>query len=151
MILPVTEENLISAAEVHAASWQDSHKSFCSPSFVAEHTVQRQSAYLRGELAQGKRLWLLLDPEPVGLVSVWRDVIENLYVLPEKQERGYGTQLLRFAMSQCRRPSLWVLNNNRRAYDLYSREGFIPSGVENRLSDTLFELEMVYMEESHES
>ena len=78
-------------------------------------------------------------------------MIENLYVLPEKQERGYGTQLLRFAMSQCRRPSLWVLNNNRRAYDLYSREGFIPTGVENRLSDTLFELEMVHMEESHES
>ncbi len=113
--------------------------------------MQRQSAYLRGELAQGKGLWLLLDPEPVGLVSVWWDIIENLYVLPEKQGRGYGTQLLRFAMSQCRRPSLWVLNNNRRAYDLYSREGFILTGVEKPLSDTLYEAEMVFTEEPHES
>ena len=40
MVLPVTEENLIYAAEIHAASWQDSHKSFCSPSFVEEHTVR---------------------------------------------------------------------------------------------------------------
>lgn len=56
MVLPVTEENLLQAAAVHTESWRDSHRSFCSPEFVAAHTPQRQAAYLRGELMQGKQL-----------------------------------------------------------------------------------------------
>lgn len=144
MIVPITEENLIAAARVHAEAWRDSHKAFCSPEFVAAHTTQRQAAYLRGELEQGKSLWLFLDPEPAGLVSLWRECIENLYVLPSKQRRGYGTQLLRFAVSQCRTPALWVLNVNEGAYRLYLREGFSPTGRTKQLNDTLFECEMIY-------
>ena len=146
MIVPITEENLLSAAAVHAETWRESHKSFCSPEFVAAHTTQRQVEYLRGELAKGKSLWLLLDPEPVGLVSLWGDLIENLYALPAKQRRGYGTRLLRFAMARCQKPTLWVLSNNQAAYGLYSKEGFILTGIEKPLSGTLCEREMVYQD-----
>ena len=72
--VPVSEENVTLAAEVHAASWQESHKSFCTEAFVAQHTPQRQENYLRAEMAAGKRIWLLEDEdEPVGLVSVKLD------------------------------------------------------------------------------
>ena len=68
--LPVTEENIAAAALIHSASWQESHKSFCSPEFVKKHTPLRQEAYLRGEMETGKRIWMLeADGEPVGIVS----------------------------------------------------------------------------------
>ena len=92
MIVPVDERNIAAAGAVHAASWRESH-SFCTPEFVAAHTAETQTEYLRREMDAGKALFLLLDPEPVGVVSVQEDLIENLYVLPEKQGRGYGSAL----------------------------------------------------------
>lgn len=151
MILPVTEENLMAAAEVHAAAWQASHRSFCSPEFVAAHTPERQAGYLRGELEKGKSLYLLLDPEPAGLVSVWNNLIENLYVHPARQRQGRGRQLLHFAMERCQKPRLWVLNNNQAAYEWYQKEGFIRTGVEKSLSQSLSEVEMVFGEENDEA
>lgn len=145
MVLPVTEENLLQAAAVHAESWRDSHRSFCSPEFVAAHTPQRQAAYLRGELMQGKQLWMLAEAQPVGLVSLWGSLIENLYVLPSEQGKGYGSTLLRFAMAHCAgTPVLWVLSNNLRAQSLYQRHGFRMTGREHPLSGTLAELEMAW-------
>lgn len=147
MIVPITEENLMDAARVHAAAWQVSHRSICARDFVAAHTPERQAAYLREELQAGKSLWLLLDPEPAGLVSLDGDLIENLYVLPQAQGRGCGTQLLRFAVSRCRRPRLWVLSSNQFAYDWYIRSGFIPTGKKKELSAALFERELIRKED----
>lgn len=151
MIIPITEENISAAGAIHAAAWRQSHAAICSPEFVAAHTAQRQTEYLRREMAQGKQLWLLLDPEPTGLVSLWGGLIENLYVLPEKQGLGYGRELLRFVMSQCSHPRLTVLNTNEFAYGWYLREGFIPSGVVKTLSDALSEIEMVWEGACHVS
>lgn len=90
MIVPVTEENLMDAARVHAAAWRDSHREICAPEFVAAHTARRQADYLRRERAAGKELWLLLSPGPVGIVSTWGDLIENLYVLLSTHRVGRG-------------------------------------------------------------
>ena len=35
MIVPITEENLMDAARVHAAAWQASHRSICARDFNA--------------------------------------------------------------------------------------------------------------------
>lgn len=130
------------AAAVHAASWQESH-GFCAPEFVAAHTALRQADYLRGEMAQGKALFLLLDGGAVGLVSVKEDLIENLYVLPEYHRRGYGTRLLHFAEGRCvGTPRLWILSNNLRARAFYLKHGYLFTGGEKVLSAQLSELEM---------
>ena len=50
MFALVTEENLEAAARVHALSWRESHKGFCSAEFVAAHTTARQMVYIRGEM-----------------------------------------------------------------------------------------------------
>ena len=142
MIVPVTEENLMDAARVHAAAWRESHRDICTPEFVAAHTAQRQADYLRKEQAAGKELWLLLSPGPVGIVSTWGDLIENLYVRPERQGLGYGGQLLCFAAARCPRPTRWVLSSNQFAYEWYRREGFRPTGVDKPLSGGLFEREL---------
>lgn len=141
-IIPVNEMNLAGAAAVHAASWRESHREICSPEFVAAHTTQRQMDYLRKELEQGKQVFLLLDPEPVGVVSVHGDLIENLYVLPEAERRGYGTALLDHACGLCGVPALWVLSTNGKAREFYEHRGFGYTGRQKRLNDRLAELEM---------
>lgn len=128
-IVPVDEENLAAAGAVHAAAWQASHRSFCAPDFVAARTPERQTGYLRDKLEKGSHLYLLLADKPVGVVSVTGSLIEDLYVLPERQNRGCGTKLLRYAIEHCDgTPTLWILENNTGAARLYERLGFAPTG-----------------------
>lgn len=138
----VDETNLDTAGYIHSESWKASHRSFCSPEFVEKHTPQAQTEYLRLELAAGKRLYILTDGIPAGIVSVSGNLIENLYVLPEMQNRGYGTTLLNFAAAQCDTPTLWVLNINENARRLYLRRGFTETGRRKLLNDNLYEIEM---------
>lgn len=142
MIVKVDESNIAQAGAVHAESWRASH-GFCTPEFVAAHTAETQTEFLRREIAAGKDLFLLTDPEPVGIVSVCADLIENLYVLPEKWNRGYGSRLLEFAVERCTgTPSLWVLNINETATRLYERRGFRETGARRELKGGLAEIEM---------
>lgn len=144
MIQLVTNDNLYQAAVIHSAAWKQSHSSFCTPEFVAIHTPEHQMGYLNSVLEKGAKLYMLVVSEiPVGIVSVLGGLIENLYVLPEEQGKGYGTQLLQFAVESCEgHAKLWVLNNNLGARRLYERIGFAATGEVIRLSETLAEIEM---------
>ena len=53
LISEVNEQTIYSAAQVHAASWRESYRRFCSAEFVAQHTTQRQVAHLQRELDAG--------------------------------------------------------------------------------------------------
>ena len=120
----------------------------CTPDFIAAHTTERQREYLRKKLETGSRIFLLTDEIPVGLVAVTGNVIEDLYVLPDRQGRGCGTALLRFAIQQCAgMPTMWVLETNQRAARLYEREGFRPSGRVNRDNGPLAEIEYTRSED----
>lgn len=143
MIVKVNEENLRSAAKIHAESWRDSHRSFCSEVFVKQHTAARQKLYLAQELRDGKQLYMLVKDVPVGIVSIKDSLIENLYVLPAEQHKGYGSELLLFAIKKCKgKPRLWVLEHNEKARSLYSKHGFSMTGKKHPLSEQLSELEM---------
>ena len=51
-------------------------------------------------------------------------LIEDLYVLPDMQNMGYGTKLLQYSIDQCAdTPTLWILENNSNARRLYQRMG----------------------------
>ncbi|MBR3560518.1 MAG: GNAT family N-acetyltransferase [Oscillospiraceae bacterium] len=128
-IIAVNADNISVAGAIHAAAWQASHRSFCTQEFLASHTPERQTGYLREKLLRGSRIFLLLDGSPVALVSVTGSLIEDLYVLPDCQNRGFGTKLLRHAIQQCDdTPTLWILENNTGAARLYERMGFVPTG-----------------------
>ena len=100
-IIPVTEENAPLAGAVHSASWQASHRHFCPEEFVLRFDARRQTEYLLEGMRRGKQVWLLIDPEPAGLISLTEtgegSLIEDLYVLPECEGRGYGGALLKAA------------------------------------------------------
>ena len=142
MIISVDLANLSEAAAVHAVSWQDSHRSFCSPDFVALHSPEHQAEYLRQKLSRGSRIWMLVENGPVGIVSVTGSLIEDLYVLPEHRSHGCGALLLQHALRQCEgRPVLWILENNTGAARFYRRAGFTETGRRNNITEGLDEIE----------
>ena len=145
MIVPVDETNLDQAAFIHAVSWKESHRAFCTSDFIEMHTPERQRAYLSGKMIKGTELYMLTDGKPVGIVSVTDSLIEDLYVLPDKQNMGYGTQLLQYAINRCAdTPTLWILENNVNAGRLYRRMGFIETGRRNPITNELDEIEFAW-------
>ena len=94
VIIPADETNLLRAATIHSISWQESHRAFCTSEFIELHTPERQLEYLRNKMDCGTKIFMLVDEVPAGIVSVTDSLIEDLYVLPEKQNMGYGTKLL---------------------------------------------------------
>ncbi|MBQ0109995.1 MAG: GNAT family N-acetyltransferase [Faecousia sp.] len=142
MIIEVDKTTLPEAARIHSLSWKESHRSFCTPAFVELHSPSRQEEYLGRKLANGNRIFMLVEEEPIGIVSVNDSVIEDLYVLPDKQNSGFGTKLLRYAMTQCTGvPSLWILENNTAAERLYRRIGFRATGRRKTITNGLDEIE----------
>lgn len=142
-IVKITENIIWDAGKIHAESWKESHKSFCSGEFIAHHTEESQTNYIRSEIAKGKDFYMLIDHKPVGIVSVHRSLIENLYILPAEQRKGYGGMLLQYALKQCDDiPKLWILSNNSRANAFYKKHGFVESGKRKQLRDDLFEAEL---------
>ena len=129
MIKLVTQSDMMQAAIIHSESWMESHRNVCSAEFIAIHTPERQKNFLESEIAKGAQLYMLIDEKPVGIVSIHGSLIENLYVLPSEQNKGYGTQLLKFAVEKCAEsPCLWILSTNDGARRLYERNGFQPTG-----------------------
>ena len=142
IIEPVTESNIHNAAYIHAESWKDSHKSFVSAEALEKRTVERQKDYLRRQIDEGKKVYMLTDDIPVGIVSVKDNLVENLYVLPERYRQGYGSKLLTFAIEKCNgTPTLTVLNNNS-AIEMYYKFGFKETGQIIPLNENLWEIEM---------
>lgn len=134
---------MMHAAIIHSESWKASHKNICSAEFLAIHTPERQRDYLESQIEKGARLYMLLNEKPVGIVTVRGNLIENLYVLPRKQNKGYGTRLLAFAMEKCvGSPVLWVLSTNDRAKRFYERHGFQSTGNVVHHADGLYEEEL---------
>lgn len=143
MFVAVDQTNLLQAATVHAISWRESHRSFCPVDFVDLHTPERQREYMLKKLAAGSRFYLLVEDDPIGVVSVSGCLIEDLYILPDKQGMGYGTALLRFAIGNCTgTPTLWVLENNVKARRLYRRMGFRETGAVHTVPGGFDEIEL---------
>lgn len=145
MIEIVDEKNIAQAAQIHAISWRESHRAFCTADFIASHTAERQQKYIADKIKNGSVFFLLYDDDEqkaVAVVSLIESVIEDLYVLPEAQNKGFGSTLLRYAISKCKStPTLWILENNTAAARLYRRFGFVETGKRNVITDKLDEIE----------
>ena len=143
MIIAVDKPNLFQAAVIHSISWKESHRSFCAPAFVEMHTPERQQGYIQNKMKNGSSFYILIEDEPIGIVSVKESLIEDLYIVPKKQKMGYGTKLLQFAVEQCTgKPALWILENNTNAKRLYLKMGFQETGRIHTVADGLDEIEL---------
>lgn len=145
MIISVDKTNLIQAATIHSISWKESHRAFCTPDFIESHTPNRQWDYLGNKMNSGTKVYMLVEEKTIGIVSVTNSLIEDLYVLPDMQNMGYGTKLLQYAIDQCTdTPTLWILENNINAERLYQRMGFMRTGRRKSITSGLDEIEFAF-------
>ena len=108
--------------------------------YKAQQIGQRE--YLRNKMNNGTKLYMLVEEKSIGVVSVTKGLIEDLYILPDMQNMGYGTKLLLYAVGQCTdTPTLWILENNINAERLYRRIGFKETGRKNAITNKLDEIE----------
>lgn len=146
VIVDVTKENVTLAGEIHSLSWKKSHEAFCSKEFIEKHTAERQTDYLRQKMSKGSNIYMLIDDElPVAIISITGSLIEDLYVRPDCQQKGYGTTLLNSSLSKCcATPVLWILENNSAAQRFYEKNGFLLTGKRKKVTSGLEELEMTF-------
>jgi len=85
------------------------------------------------------------DGSVVGFVALEQGHLAHLYVHPDNQGRGVGTELLSWAKGQHRTGfDLWVFQKNERARAFYRREGLVEirrtdgTGNEEREPDVLY-------------
>ena len=149
MIKKVSEENIIDAAKVYMDSWKDSHKEICSFEFIEKHDLDFMINYLNEKIKNKYDVFInYTDEKPVGIVGInpADEEICLLYISPKEQGKGFGTELLNFALLGCKEPYITVLDSNKKAIDFYLKRGFIPLEVqpENSEEKRIFERKYVY-------
>ncbi len=102
---------------------------------LMEWKEERQKVVVERDVVSGQALIIVAGGREVGWLHVREEANEielrQLYIVPAQQNRGIGTEIMERLMGEARRESkpltLQVMKNNR-AYALYKRLGFIPTG-----------------------
>ena len=149
MIINVNKTNITDAAKVYMESWKDSHKDICSSEFIKKHDFDYMLNFLKENIKQKYDIFIdFYDEIPVGIVGInpKDEEICLLYVLPNEQGKGFGTELLEFALSKCKNPYITVLDTNKKAIDFYLKKGFVPAEnqPETDKEKRIFERKYVY-------
>ena len=84
------------------------------------------------EYAEGSQalseVWVYDDGAVKGMLRVRGDEIEKLFVDPQFQSSGIGSELLRYGYERLGADWLWVLEYNERGREFYRRHGFELTG-----------------------
>ena len=132
-------------AEIHRSSWLAAYSGLLPPEAIAEVNANRSALWasiLREDPPRASYFLAELDGVPAGMIvfGVPREEnpehtaeIHSLYLLPEYQHRGIGSELIAFAIRELKRQRfssvyLWVLAENRNAIACYEKNGFHPDG-----------------------
>ena len=121
------------------------------PGLPELHTPEKDRWFLREVVLPNEEVWVAeVDERPVGFAALGsrdgEDYLQHIYVAPEHQGCGLGTQLLDRAKE--RRPSgfrLWVFQKNDGARRFYERHGLrlveLTDGIgnEEKEPDALYE------------
>ncbi|MGE8338630.1 N-acetyltransferase [Pseudomonas laurylsulfatiphila] len=101
------------------ASIQAHH--FIAPEFWRSQLDAMREVYLPGAMSRVFEA----DGTVVGFCSVYADTLAALFVSPERQRDGIGTQLLADAMASQSTLQLTVYSANVPAIHFYEKQGFI--------------------------
>ncbi|MGH3066750.1 MAG: GNAT family N-acetyltransferase [Gaiellaceae bacterium] len=121
------------------------------PSLPELHTPEEDQWFLREVVLPNEEVWVVeRDEQIVGFAALGSrqdvDYLQHIYVAPEHQRRGVGTELFKHAKE--RRPAgfrLWVFQRNEGARRFYERHGCRlveltdGSGNEEKEPDALYE------------
>jgi len=108
------------AARIHRISFDHA-----LPWLTGLHTPDEDRWFYRERMFKTCTLWGAFDREVItGMIAFRDDWIEQLYVLPEAQGRGAGSDLLDIAKRACERLQLWTFQRNLKARRFYEARGF---------------------------
>lgn len=132
-------------ADVHIRSRRAAEKSGLIPPSV--HTDDEIRAWVVENLMKTCDVWLAVAArKPVAMMALAGDVLEHLYVAPERQARGVGTMMLKLAkLLSPARLRLFTFQSNLPACRFYEAHGFsainFNDGARNeeRAPDVLYE------------
>ncbi|MDE1992428.1 MAG: GNAT family N-acetyltransferase [Rhizobiaceae bacterium] len=131
------------AALVHRTSFNER-----LPTLAGLHTPEEDAGFWSGAVFKDCDVWGAEEGgRLVGVIAFLRDWIDQLYVLPDAQRRGIGSQLLEVAKSTYPKLSLWTFQRNAAARRFYEKHGFVVvdesdgAGNEEKEPDLLYRWE----------
>jgi len=108
------------AARVHRAAFDHA-----LPWLAGLHTPQEDRWFFEERLFKTCDLrGTFRGAEMIGMIAFREDWIDQLYVLPDAQGRGAGTELLQIAQDAFPRLQLWTFQRNPRARRFYEARRF---------------------------
>jgi len=126
--------DMAAAAAVHRASFDER-----LPTLSGLHTSAEDVGFWSAVVFKDCQIWGAEENgRLVGVIAFLEDWIDQLYILPEAQGRGIGSQLLDVAKSAYPALSLWTFQRNAAARRFYESDG---AGNEEREPDVLYKWE----------
>jgi GNAT superfamily N-acetyltransferase len=108
------------AARVHRTAFDHA-----LPTLAGLHTPEEDRWFFRERVFMACEVWGAFDGDAMtGMIAFRQDWIDQLYVLPEAQGRGLGTELLQVAQNSNDRLKLWTFQRNVQARRFYEARGF---------------------------
>lgn len=139
----LTLADMDAAAAVHRASFNHA-----LPKLAGLHTPEEDRAFYRTQMFPACQVWgAEKQSKLVGIIAFRSEWIDQLYVLPDAQGRGVGSDLLEIAQKAFPVLNLWTFQCNARARRFYELNGFVAmretdgSGNEEKEPDVLYRWE----------
>ncbi|WP_028774449.1 N-acetyltransferase [Shewanella waksmanii] len=124
MIRVIQDKDFDAAVSIWLAASIKAH------SFVAAEFWQSQVTNMRDLYLPNSESWVYEDNgQIVGFISYYQGSIPAIFVDPQSQSKGVGTQLLDTVKSKYGKLTLTVYAENRKTHQFYLRHGFIDVGT----------------------
>jgi GNAT superfamily N-acetyltransferase len=99
----------------------------------AVHSDAEVRDWVRDIVLPTQEVWVVGgQPEPMAMMVLDGEWIEQLYVAPEHLRRGLGSQLVKLAQSTRESLALWTFQANASARAFYEAHGFRVCGKPSR-------------------
>jgi len=143
VIRPAVPEDAPSIARVFVQAWRAGYRGVVADSVIDALNVAEWTADFHERIGRDGYATAVVTGPPdgplLGFTRYGQDqdrpgagYLASLYVDPESAGRGFGSQLLDYAIQQLTgaglaETRLWVFASNTRARSLYERRGFTPT------------------------
>ena len=133
-------KDMAAAAAVHRVSFDRA-----LPWLAGLHTPAEDRAFYRNQVFKSCEVWgAERQSKLVGIVAFRQDWIDQLYVLPDAQGHGVGSDLLQVAQDAFPSLTLWTFQRNLRARRFYEANGFVAVRETNGAANEEKEPDVLY-------
>ena len=157
------KEDYLYIAHIHYTSWGAAYADLLPAAYINQNNnlAEKIDMWQKIIVHPDVSVWLAYESNSekqnslgfIGYFNKGNDFeITTIYVLPECQGSGIGSQLMQAALQEILKSednpklSLWVLENNAAAIRFYKSQGFIASGerIEELFEDTkIVDIQMI--------